>query len=204
MAVDWSVIARYSSAPRIEHWTRPAPLVLMAATAVSDGALDAPAGRWLVAAMLFGAVGDVALVVQAPRRFLAGLVAFLIGHLAYVVSFLELGTAASPWLAVGGAAVVLVAVIGPLVARGAARREGAVLGVAVTVYMLVIAAMVVLGSATGLGWVAVGALVFLASDAMIGITGFVRELTWSKLPIVVTYHVGQGLIALGVLLALNS
>ncbi len=73
------------------------------------------------------------------------------------------------------------------------------MGGAVTAYMLVIGAMVVLGSATGVGWIALGAAVFLSSDALIGIRGFVRELPWAKLPIVATYHVGQGLIAVGVL-----
>jgi uncharacterized membrane protein YhhN len=51
----------------------------------------------------------------------------------------------------------------------------------------------------GVGWIALGAGIFLVSDALIGIRGFVRELEWAKLPIVATYHVGQGLIAVGVL-----
>lgn len=199
MLTDWAVIVRRGSAPAVEHVTRPAPIVVLAVAAVAAGALDEPAGRWLVLAILLGALGDVALVEQTPRRFLAGLTAFLLGHLSYVASFLALGLPGTGWLVVGSAAALLVLLVGPLVVRGAARQDGPVLGLAVTCYLLVIGTMVVLGSATGSGWVAVGAVVFLASDAMLGISGFVRELAWAKLPIVATYHVGQALLALGVL-----
>lgn len=43
---------------------------------------------WLVvAALLLSAVGDVALIPSSRRWFLAGLVAFLLGHVAYALAF---------------------------------------------------------------------------------------------------------------------
>ena len=43
---------------------------------------------WLVvAALVLSAAGDVALIPSSRRWFLAGLVAFLLGHLAYALAF---------------------------------------------------------------------------------------------------------------------
>ena len=55
--------------------------------------LDAPAtdyGSWLLAGLIFCLVGDLLLMPDSERSFLAGLVAFLCGHLLYAVAFLHL------------------------------------------------------------------------------------------------------------------
>ena len=45
----------------------------------------------LTAALLFGALGDVALSREGDRNFLIGLAAFLIGHLCYIALFTTSG-----------------------------------------------------------------------------------------------------------------
>jgi uncharacterized membrane protein YhhN len=51
---------------------------------------------WLVvAALLLSAVGDVALIPASRRWFLAGLVAFLLGHVAYALAF---WSRPEPWI----------------------------------------------------------------------------------------------------------
>lgn len=55
--------------------------------------LDAPAtayGSWLLAGLICCLVGDLLLMPDSERSFLAGLVAFLCGHLLYAVAFLHL------------------------------------------------------------------------------------------------------------------
>lgn len=42
---------------------------------------------WVVAGLVLGALGDVALMFEGERAFLGGLGAFLLGHLAYVIAF---------------------------------------------------------------------------------------------------------------------
>jgi uncharacterized membrane protein YhhN len=50
----------------------------------------------------------------------------------------------------------------------------------------------------GVAWlVSTGALLFFISDAMLGWDKFVRPIRYGHLPIIITYHLGQALIALG-------
>jgi uncharacterized membrane protein YhhN len=59
--------------------------------------------------------------------------------------------------------------------------------------------MVVAAWATGRPLLALGATVFMASDAVLASDRFVRPLRWGRLAVMVTYHLGQVLIVLGVL-----
>ena len=66
-----------------------------------------------------------------------------------------------------------------------------------------IGAMLVCAWFTGEPLVAAGATVFAASDGTLSVNKFVRPVPHARLAIMVTYHVGQGLIVLGVLAALG-
>lgn len=57
------------------------------AAAVAAGAPDSAYGRWVLAALALGWVGDVALVSARRVWFLVGLAAFLLSHLAYIGAF---------------------------------------------------------------------------------------------------------------------
>jgi uncharacterized membrane protein YhhN len=119
--------------------------------------------------------------------FLAGLAAFLVAHLAYVVDLggdLDLG-ARGAWLA-----VVLLATA-PIAARLLRAIPEVRLRAAVAVYMLTIALMVASAIASGIKVAAAGALLFLVSDALIAWNRFVRPLPRAQLAIMVTYHLGQ-------------
>jgi uncharacterized membrane protein YhhN len=59
--------------------------------AVALGAMESGYGRWLLAGLLCCLLGDLLLMAEQPRTFLAGLLAFLCGHLLYAVAFLGLG-----------------------------------------------------------------------------------------------------------------
>lgn len=163
-------------------------------------ALVTQAPALLVAALAFSAVGDGFLSVEGDTAFLAGLGSFLAAHLAYAALFLDLG--GGP----GGADVLPVGlIIAFAVIFGAALvRKAGPLAVPVTVYVLAIAVMGVMAVPLG-GAVLAGALLFIASDAVLGSEKFllapnapVRSLT---MPAVwVLYFAGQLAIALGVIL----
>ena len=54
----------------------------------------------IVLGLVFGALGDVALLSKSSRWFLIGLVSFLFGHVAYLVAFARLSAVAdwmTPW-----------------------------------------------------------------------------------------------------------
>lgn len=195
--VDWVAVARHDK--RTETWAKPATLVALIAVAAASGATDHDGGGWLLVALAFGLLGDVMLLSDSTTRFQAGLGSFLLGHLAYLVCFVQVGLGHAGW-ALAGAVVTAAALT---VARGVLpathRSDGLALSVPVAVYMAVISAMTVAAWATGEWLVAVGASVFLASDTMLAVNRFVRPWSWARMAVMMTYHVGQALIVLGVL-----
>lgn len=196
-AVDWWAVAR--DRPAVERWAKPAVMVALGAVAV---ALDAPGsttGWWVLAALALGLVGDVLLLGDSDARFLGGLAAFLVGHLAWVVAFLATGLDAPAGAWVGAAVVLLALGAGHRIVPGAHREGGPALSVPVVIYMAVIAAMAVAGWATGLLVVGLGASLFVVSDTVLGLGRFDRERRWTRPVVMVTYHLAQALLVAGLL-----
>lgn len=194
---DWYAVWRRDR--RTEVWAKPAALVALVLVALALDAGSSPSGRWLLVALVLGLVGDVFLLGSSDTRFRLGLGAFLVGHLAYLVCFALLGLPHPGWSWLG-----LVVLAGCVVATRAVvpathRHSGLALSVPVGVYTCVIGAMLVLAWFTGIVLVALGATVFAASDTTLALNRFVRPRAWAPLAVMVTYHVGQALIVLGVL-----
>lgn len=196
-ALDWAAVSRGDL--RTERWAKPLTLVAVIAVALALGAAGSPPGRWLVVGLALGLVGDVALLGKSTGRFRAGLAAFLLGHLAYLACFAALGlpSPAWAWAVVLPLGATLLAVRRVLPATH--RSDGPALSVPVGLYTAVIAAMLVLAWLTGAPLVAAGATVFTVSDSVLAVNRFDRPLPHAQLVIMVTYHLGQGLIAAGVL-----
>lgn len=147
--------------------------------------------RPLAAGLLCGATGD-ALLDLDPNYFLAGLVAFLAGHVLYALCFWRHGRRAAGPLAQAGVLLVATGFIAWLWPSLGVMRLPA------TCYFAAITAMVLASLRVG-GWVSAGALLFLASDAVLATDRFragipLRDwLVWSS------YYGGQLAIALGFL-----
>jgi len=203
-AADWWAAAR--TAPRLEWWTKLLTMVALLATVLAAGALDDAPGRWLVVALAFGLVGDFALLGETERRFLGGVAAFFAGHLAYLVAFATLGLDPEDWWWVVVPLVLVVAVATRHVVPAALRVVGARLAVPLAAYTLVIGTMTVVAFLTGDPVLAVGATLFMLSDSLIALDlarhDFNRARGVDGVTIMVTYHLSQGLLAAGVLLAL--
>ena len=164
--------------------------------------MSGAARGWLVVAVACCLAGDIALLARDERSFLPGLGAFALGHLAYTVTALVVGVSwprlalAFPFLA---AVLVFQTATGML--PGARRRGGPTMMVAVAAYSLIISAMVVTATGTASWLAAVGAMTFAVSDSIIGYDRFVRPVRRADLPVMVTYHVGQLLLVLGLIAA---
>ena len=198
-AADWWAV--WHERHDVERLAKPAAMVGLLSVALLAGATDSVPGRWLVLALALGLLGDVLLLEDTPRRFVAGLAAFLVGHLAYVASFVTVGLdrPALGWL--GALALGAALVVGRRILPGALADGGMVLGVAVGAYMGVIGAMAVTGWATGRPLVGVGATLFVVSDTVLALARFVQPRRWSSVVVMVTYHLAQALIVIGLLLA---
>ncbi len=154
----------------------------------------------LLAGLTASLVGDVFLMFEG--YFIAGLLAFLTAHLFYIAR-LKRGV---PWFASRGALLVTLGFGTGMFAFLAQGGLPAGLRLPVAVYVLVISLMgaqaigrvwVLRGSAFGsaAGWVAVGAVFFMASDTLLAINRFVQPLPLASLWVLATYYVAQMLIA---------
>lgn len=185
---DW--IAVHRGQKLLEYVCKPATLALLIATAL---ALDPDQGdvrTWFVVALVFCLFGDVFLMLPQDV-FVPGLVAFLLGHLAYIGGMLADGVVLSRF-GIGLLVVALaVAVIGLTILRAVrAGPEPEMVG-PVSAYMLVISAMV--ASAVGVGHAIgiAGAGLFYASDSLIAWNRFIGETRHGRVAIMVTYHLAQ-------------
>jgi uncharacterized membrane protein YhhN len=150
---------------------KPATSVLFVVFALLQGPHDAY-DAWIVAGLALSAVGDVALIPADRRWFLAGLVAFLLGHVAYLLAF---ATRIPPWTLHPAAAAAILATsagawlyLRPFV--GAMRWP-------VLAYMAVITAMATGAWAVSTGGgdarVALAATLFYVSDLTVARSRFV-------------------------------
>lgn len=175
---------------------------------VFAGALDrgGPPATWILIGLVLGAVGDVLLMFEARRAFLGGLVAFLLGHLAYVVAFDQL-VDAGHWLdGVMMGVAIAAAVAGGLVLRWLWPRLGS-MWAPVSAYVLVITAMLVGGVAVAIVpgehaltadarlLAAAGAAAFYASDLAVARDRFVAKDVWNRIVGLPVYYGAQLLIA---------
>lgn len=159
-----------------------------------------PEYQWAIAAgLLFSTAGDVFLML--PRdRFVAGLASFLVAHLCYIGAFaigVPFGAAPLLWLPFFAAGGLVLALVWPGL-KPALRAP-------VAVYVIVIATMAgqaagrwhATGSAVALA-AAVGAGLFVVSDAVLAIDRFRWKFRAARAVTLATYWAAQLLIALSI------
>ena len=177
--------SRWKQKDRVELISKPLTTVgAIAIAALADG----PRGATIVTivGLALCLVGDVALL-PALDRFVVGLAAFLLAHIAFIVMFSMRGFDRLPiaGVAIAGCALLLGTAAVPIV-RGAATRG---FGLPVRAYLVVISSMCVVGWATANWLIMLGSAAFIISDSILGWGQFVAERRWMHLAIMVTYHV---------------
>lgn len=161
------------------------------------GAAESAYGCWILAGLVLSWFGDVFLIPKAQRWFRAGLVSFLLGHVAYVAAFVSLGL--EP---VGTAAATAgAAAIGAVVYRALSPHLGA-MARPVVAYVAVISAMIVgaigtVGAPAGALRLA-GAGLFYVSDLAVARERFVASGLINRAVGLPLYYGGQALLALSV------
>jgi uncharacterized membrane protein YhhN len=185
---DWIAVIR--ARKPLEYICKPLAITALIAVAATLDPRSSDQQLAFVIALGLSLAGDVALMVPSDR-FVAGLGAFLLAHVAYIVGFAIAGGSTGAY-ALGAAAVAVLAL--PLAARyvralrRAGRRE---LVFPVLLYVGAIGAMVASAIAVGNALAIVGASLFFVSDSLIAETRFVGPRSWGALAIIVTYHLAQ-------------
>ena len=152
--------------------------------------------KWsLVIGLVFSLGGDIFLMLPNDH-FLAGLVSFLIAHLAYILAFTgDARGVMIPWLGIPFLAYALIfyAYLAPSLDK---RR------IPVLIYSVVISVMAwaawgrwIILAEGGALVAAIGALFFVASDSLLAFNRFRHKIGWGQLAIMSTYYLAQLLLA---------
>lgn len=169
-AALWS---QKSGRPHLQWIFKPLAAACFVTAGWLAGALESPWGTALFVGLVLAACGDVLLIPKHKRAFLAGLVSFLLGHLAYAIAFAIRGLDLA-WTLGTGLALTLVALP---VMRWLWPHVGAPMRVPVLAYVLVITAMVALAAGTvaahGDLRILIGAVGFYLSDLAVARQRFV-------------------------------
>jgi uncharacterized membrane protein YhhN len=154
--------------------------------------VSAGAGQpWFLAGLALGLVGDLALLGHSKRAFIAGLGAFLLGHIAYVVA-IALVVPPQAWLQPLDAVPIAVAAaaLAVLWPRAGSLR-GPVIAYVVTIVAMMIGALAARDNTP----LVAGAALFFASDLAVARDRFIVKAFANKAWGLPAYYAGQLLIA---------
>jgi uncharacterized membrane protein YhhN len=186
--VNWW--SRWTDDSRVERITKPLALIALIGVALTLDPVDPAVRTWFVVALLFSLAGDVFLL-GGDDRFVLGLAAFLLAHVAYTVGFIVSVDWRWVGFVVGAVIIGIVAItVGARIVAGA-RRSNPALGPPVAAYLLVISVMAAAAAAAGNGWAIAGAALFVTSDSLLGWRQFVSPARWMAPAVMITYHLGQ-------------
>ena len=180
--------------------TKPAVSLLFVATALVQHPLRSSYFFAVLIALILSLIGDVCLIFMDSRKmFMAGLLSFLLGHVAYVAAFF-------PFVRIGAVtwtALCIFSAVGTIVFRWLRPNLGT-MKIPVAAYILIITTMVVcavsLMGNTGLSTIGrylvlVGALSFYASDIFVARNQFVSDAYINRLIGLPLYYFAQFLLA---------
>jgi uncharacterized membrane protein YhhN len=190
---------------RLEYFAKPGVMVFLLVWLIMAAGWSFPI-FWFILALSFSLVGDIFLMLP-QERLIAGLIAFLLAHLSYIVglnqSLFPLNLPALFTIAMVFLASMQVY---RRVVAGLENNESLNLKPGIQVYSVVISLMLISAILTMVRpeWpalpsllVSFGALSFFLSDSLLVWNKFVYPLSFGRLKVMVTYHLGQMAIILG-------
>jgi uncharacterized membrane protein YhhN len=204
-AGDWVAVA--IKWKRLEYFAKPGVILILIAWLFINGGYQGPVKFFLIG-LCFSLAGDIFLMLP-DEKFLAGLISFLIAHLAYIRGFTISGLRFS---IAGILIIVLVGLVGIAVLqkilKGIKTHHQEKLRFPVIIYAIVICIMLVTALFTVIVpspvWkifpailVSMGAILFFISDLSLAWNKFVYPIRLGSLLIIITYHLAQFTITLG-------
>jgi alkenylglycerophosphocholine hydrolase len=151
-------------------------------------------GKRIGLGLLFSAIGDILLALHSKNSFVFGVIAFTIAHFFYISVFLKevrLKKSRIP---------VILAMSGYSIAMGIIMFPK--LGAMFIPLMGYLTIILIMGLSAALGeknhpLIVTGACLFIISDSLIAINGFINPIPFSSLWVMITYYAAQALIAKG-------
>ena len=175
---------------------KPVPVLILAYLVFTRRPAGERLGRYIGIGFVFSGLGDLLLALDSKGLFLHALAAFLLTHLCYIRAFLSVARFDRKRLRLVAPVLGLA-----IAAAGAALAFAGGLRVAVLLYVAAIAAMAALASFVPAKvsdfWL--GAVLFLAADALLGVHRFIVEIPQAVSIVMALYLTGQYRIARGTL-----
>lgn len=199
-------LALYKNWFKLEWLAKPAVMLCLLLWLVSSAGFEG-APLWFGLGILFSLAGDVLLMLSLERNFLAGLAAFLIAHIFYVIGFNLPLPGVSAWsvilaILIGwGGARILRRIFAALLEKGKSRLRLPLILYGVVVSLMLLSALMKLDD---LSWNAgaavlagVGAFLFYLSDIILAWNKFVAPMPNGRIYNIAVYHLGQILLIAG-------
>jgi uncharacterized membrane protein YhhN len=198
---------------RLEYVAKPAVMVILFIWLWTSVGLSG-ASLWFGIGVLLSLTGDVLLMISLDRLFLAGLVAFLLAHIAYLVGFNIPVPELSVWglimaVVIGlGSARITRRIVASLVSKGQTRMRLPIIVYNAVISFMLLAAMMKLVDAD---WnssaailVSLGAFLFYLSDIILAWHKFVAPIQNGRIYNIGAYHLGQIMLIAGVIAQFGS
>jgi uncharacterized membrane protein YhhN len=180
---------------------KPLTLILIVVIATIFPATDSYYKIFIILGLLFSLLGDTFLI-YSEQHFKKGLIAFLIGHICYIIAFtVSGGIHFTFWI------FVPIIIAGMLYLRSIIPYSGK-MKIPIIIYIIIVVIM---------GWVAmerlnyvptlssifsaIGAVLFMISDAVLAMNKFRKPFVSAELIILTTYFTAQWLLAVSVIVA---
>ena len=206
-------LALWKKWTRLEYLAKPAVMVILFLWLWTSVGLNG-ASLWFGLGILLSLTGDVLLMISLDRLFMAGLVAFLLAHLAYLIGFNIPIPEISAWgfvlaIIVGlGSVRVMRRIVAPLAAKGQGRMRTPIIIYGVVISLMLLSAMMKM---TDFTWstgaavlVGVGAFLFYISDIILAWHKFVAPIENGRIYNIGAYHLGQITLIAGVIAQFGS
>jgi uncharacterized membrane protein YhhN len=201
--LDWVAVAK--NWKPLEYIAKPGVMVALLAWLWSVGGFKGHL-LWFVIGLFFSLIGDIFLMLP-NKMFSAGLIAFLLTHIAYLIGFDDslppLNMVSILLATMVGITAFRVGreILGSLNSSKHKRLQIPVLIYIITISLMLLSALLTLvrpeWSIGASLLVSGGAMLFVASDTILAWNKFVEPLKGENLAVITSYHIGQIFIILG-------
>lgn len=194
LSASIQIWGEYRGPRHLVYIFKPLTMVIVLVIAILGQGTSSFYKSMIIAALLFSLAGDIFLMLPKDR-FIAGLIAFLVAHLFYILAFVSEISELEWWILIPFLVfgVTVYVILAPSLGR---------MRTPVIVYMAAILIMAWLAwerwcqsSQSGALLAAIGAVLFMASDTILAINRFRYKFELARLLNLTTYFTAQVLIA---------
>ena len=191
------IYADHKGLRRYAYVFKPLTMVLLLLIAVFAARDDVSVyGLAIIAGIVFSLVGDIALMLP-KKQVIVGMGAFLVAHVAYIISFSSGTTAISnTWLLLPFIVYVLIMGWAFIPRSGKLKLPVGIYEVAIIVMAWRALERMLQTGSTGAAMAFAGAVLFVISDSLWACNFIIKRCKKAQVLILVTYYLGQWLIVL--------